>query len=223
MDTTPLPNQDSELSDDGIDATDTYVVRLTSYGKFTSDQLKDFLIQEPLITRYVVGREIDTGNEHYHIVLETDVSVSEQDVRDIIKAFLVPLWQLETGKLPRGFGNKQYNLQLSIDRDKAISYAVKLAEYWVEGYDPEYIEQRRAESFLKKKPSNFKSEYILLCNDFQSSTMDIREFMLKFIQLKAKYGQQVVLHHVYGYALSNMCLRDPSYAEEVVENYLYKI
>jgi len=221
MDTNPLPNQDSELSDSG--ETDTYVIRITSYGKFTQEQLKEFLEKEPLLFRYVVGRETDTGNEHYHVVLEVDSSVEEQEVRDIIKAFLIPLWQLDTGKLPRGFGNKQYNLQLANDKDKAISYAVKLSEFWFVGYESEYIDERKAESFSKKSPSNFKSEYRLLCDDFQSSDMDLREFMCKFVQLKAKYGQQVVLSHAYGYAISNMCVRDPSYGEEVVENFLYKM
>ena len=221
MEFTPLPNQDDELSDSGV--VDTYCIRLTSHAKFTQEQLKEFLDGEPLFFRYVVGKEVDTGNEHYHIVVDTDTSVEVQEVRDIIRAFLIPLWETEEHKLPRGFGNKQYNLQLSKDKDRAVSYAVKLSDFWFVGYEQEYIDERKAESFLKKSPSNFKSEYRLLCDEFRLSEMDIREFMVKFIQLKAKYGQQVVLHHAYGYALSNMCMRDPSYGSEVVENYLYKI
>lgn len=219
MDTTPLPSQDDDLSDNGL--LNTYVVRITSYDKFTFDELYNFILQEPLIYRFVIGRET-VPQEHFHLVLTTDISVETQDVKDIIRAFIVPLWQ-SNGKLPRGFGNKQYNLQLSEYQDKAISYAVKLAEYRYDGWSDEYIAQRKAESFEKKKPSNFKTEYVSLSKEFQESDMDIREFMIKYIALKAKYAQQVNTIHAYNYALSNLFLREPEQIEEHVENYLYKL
>ena len=37
--------------------------------------------------------------------------------------------------------------------------------------------------------------------------------MTKYITLKAKYGQQVNLHHAYGYALSSLIKREPDTAQ----------
>lgn len=219
--TTPLPNQESDLSDCGLDEEELvyYVIRITSHGKFTPDQLYKYLTDEYQICKYVVGRET-VPQEHYHIVAGVDKSRSELDVRDIVRSFIIPFWQ-EMGKLPRGFGNKQYNLQLSTDVDKAVTYAVKLSEIKYEGFDDDYIEKCKSESFDKKKPVNFKVEYQELCTEFQRSNMDLREFMIKFCNLKAKYGQQVIMSHAYGYALSNSILRDNN-AEDFVENFLYK-
>lgn len=217
--TSPLPTEGDGESDSGI--LSHYVVRLTSHGKFIMDQLEAFLKEEAEITQYVIGRET-VPQEHFHVVLTIDPSFNEQDVRDIIKAFLVPLWAKEDGKLPRGFGNKQYNLQISEDLDRAVSYAVKLGEYVYDGFTEEYIISRKAESFEKKKPSNFKSEYIDLCDLFYESRMDTREFMVAYISLKAKYGQSVRMSDAYGYALSNLFKREPESIEGFVEDFLYK-
>lgn len=227
MDTSPLPNRDGDLSDSDSLSTgslnlDYYCVRVTSHDKFSFDELKAFIADEPQIARYVIGRET-VPQEHFHLVLGVDVSVQIQDVKDIIRAFLVPLWQEDSGKLPKGFGNKQYNCQLSEDKDKAVSYAVKLKEYVYEGFDDDYIQSRVSASFEKKKPSNFKAEYLELCKQFQESDMDIKEFMVKYSVLKSKYGQQVRMHDAYGYALSNLIKRDPGEADSIVENFLYKV
>lgn len=220
MDTTPLPNQEDDTSDNGI--LSHYVIRITPHGKFTYDQLHEFIQAEYQICKYVIGRET-VPQEHFHLVVSTDVSIDVQEVRDIVRAFVVPFWVDENGKCPKGFGNKQYNLQVCNDIDKAISYAVKLGEIRHDGWSDDYIRQRGTESFEKKKPSNFKVEYRDLCTEFQEGEMDTREFMTRFVQLKAKYGQQVVMHHAYGYALSNQIQRDPSTAEDLVENFLYKV
>lgn len=220
-DTHSLPSQDEDLSDNGL--TTDYMVRITSYGKFTYEQLQSFIKDEYVICRYVIGREVDTGNEHFHMVLTTDITISLDDVKDIIRAFIVPLWADPiTAKCPRGFGNKQYNCQVVKDKDLAVSYTVKLAEFCYEGYSEEYISHRVADSFLKKKPNNFKKEYLDLCTRFKDSNMDIREFMIEYVRLKAQYGQQVRMNDAYAYGLSNMIARDPSQAEEEVESYLYK-
>jgi len=215
--TSSLPTQDLDPSDNGPA---TYAIRLTPYEKFTFQQVVDFLMETPYFLKFVISRE--TPKEHFHIVIETDETFDLEDVRECIRSFFVPFWQDDKGKLPRGFGNKQYNLQLSYDPDAAVTYAVKLGDFVYEGYSEEYILECKAKSFDKKKPSNFKSEYIDLSNRFQDSQMDIREFMISYCDLKAKYDQQVNLHHAYGYALSNSIKRDKN-AADFVENYLYKL
>lgn len=223
MDTTPLPNQDSDTDGDGM--TTEYFIRLTSYDKFTSEQLINFLQEECQITRYVVGRET-TPQEHYHISITTDISLELQDAKDIIRAFIVPLWEnTETRKLPLGFGNKQYNCQVTQEPEKQLSYILKDKDWdniWFEGYEREYLELRKAESFPKNKPSDFKSDYQELCNAFKSSEMNVRQFMTMFITLKAKYGQTVSLSIAHSYALSNLIQREPEQAETLVNNYLDK-
>lgn len=227
MDINPLPNLDCDSSDSDstIDLLDDninyYVARITSCEKFTFEQLKNQMSAEYQICRYVIGKET-VPQEHYHLVLGVDDTMKEIDVRDIIKAFLIPLWQNE-GKLPKGFGNKQYNLQVCEDLDKAVSYAVKCKDYVFEGFDEEYIKARQSESFEKKKVSNFKTEYAELCKEFQETQMDLREFMIKYCLLKSKYGQQVRAQDAYGYAMSNWIQRDPEKAEDFVENFLYKL
>lgn len=226
MDTTPLPTQDSDISDSGSVAThdsallSTYVVRITPCDKFTFQQVVDFLKGNESFYSYVVSRET-VPREHFHIVIQTDISVDIEDVRGDIRFFILPFWTDSSGRAPKGFGNKQYNLQISNDLNAAVSYCVKLGEYEYEGFEEDYILERKAASFDKKKPCNFKSEYRDLSNKFQESDMDIREFMIEFCNLKAKYDQQINMAHVYGYALSNLFKRDKN-SEEFVENYLYK-
>lgn len=227
MDTTPLPNRDGDLSDSDSLSTgslnlDYYCVRVTSHDKFSFDELKAFIADEPQIARYVIGRET-VPQEHFHLVLGVDVSVQIQDVKDIIRAFLVPLWQEDSGKLPKGFGNKQYNCQLSEDKDKAVSYALKLKEYVYEGFSDDYIQLRVSASFEKKNPSNFKSEFSDLEKRFMESDMDVMQFMKEYGRLKSKYGQQLTLTNAMAVANSVATRRDPSYWDELVENFLYKV
>jgi len=224
VETTSLPTQDSDQDDIGSvlpDELHTYAVRITSHDKFKPDQLVEFIRNEPLVCKFVIGRET-VPQEHFHIVLSVHNEVSEEDVRGIIRAFLVPFWQDNTTfKLPKGFGNKQYNLQISHTPDDAVRYAVKHHEIWYEGYTQEVIELRKAESFVKKKTSDFRSLYRDLCDRFQESNMDIREFMISMADLKAKFDQAVNMHSIYGYALSQLIKRDECSAE-FVENFLYK-
>lgn len=220
MDTNPLPNLDSDQSDSDPGVTDTYVIRLTSHGKFTFEQLHEFIHNEPMFCRYVVGRET-VPQEHFHLVVVVDPSFTMDDVRGCIRAFIIPFWETPDHRLPRGFGNKQYNLQESIDLDKAVSYAVKCAEFKFEGFEESYILERQAQSYEKKTPSNFRSEYRDLCLKFQETPdMDIRVFMIDYCNLKAKYDQQVNLSQAYAFALSQEMKRDKT-TELHVENYLY--
>jgi len=157
-DTTPLPNQESDFSDSGTDygLTTTYVIRMTPHDKFTMDQLKEYIHKEPSFCKYVLAQET-VPRPHYHLVVTTDVSFEIEDVRGTIKAFLIPFWVKDDLKLPRGFGNKQYNLQVAEDVDLAISYALKESNLYVyEGYSADYIQQRKEASFQKKSPSSLR-------------------------------------------------------------------
>lgn len=229
MDTSPLPTEECDSSDIGDLSTideltlNYYVVRITSYDKFSYEDIKEFLVAESSICQFVVGRET-VPQEHFHCVLGVDIEMDIQEVKDLIRAFIVPLWQTDEGKLPKGFGNKQYNCQLAKLKDEAVSYAVKCKEFYFEGFEEDYIKERLELSFEKKKTCNFKTDYIELCKKFQETNdMDIRDFMIEYVQLKAKYGQSVRIHDAYGYAISNVVKRDPSEAENIVENYLYKV
>lgn len=218
----PLPTEDSDSSETDSDLIN-YCVRIHNYNKFTFEELEDHFSQEPEIFRYVIGQEdTDKESEHYHLVLSVDSSVTETDVRDIIKAFLIPLWQTDKNKLPKGFGNKQYNLQITETIDEAIAYAIKEKKYVFEGFDPEYIKERENNSFKKKKRSDFKTELQDLRTKFNETDMDVREFMIEYTLLKAKFDQQVRMIDVYGTALSAEIKRNPSKAEDYVENFLYK-
>lgn len=220
-DTTSLPTQDSDPSDDGL--LSTYVIRITPHDKFTFEQVAQIFKDEPLLTKYVLSKET-VPREHYHAVIQCDISVEEDDIRGFVKSIIIPYWEDPVShKLPRGFGNKQYNLQISQDVDKAVSYAVKQGDYVFEGFEEHYILSRKTESFDKKKTSNFKSEYRDLCQQFQESTMDLREFMVQYVLLKSKYDQMVNIAHAYGYAISQQIKREKDCAEEFVENFLYKV
>lgn len=219
-DTTSLPTQDLDPSDSDLIS---YVVRITPHGKFTFEQVAQFIKEEPAIFQYVISQEL-LPQEHYHIVCSVDSSTTVQDVRDIIRAFITPFWEdPETHKLPRGFGNKQYNLQECANLDLAISYALKEASNFLfDGFTPEYIEERKSQSFAKKSITTFKLEYMQLSEDFQNSDMELRIFMIKLSQLKAKYDHQVNMHAIHQQALSNAIRRDPNVADEEVEKYLYR-
>lgn len=228
METTPLPTPYSEESDSDtitLDADDSplidYVLRVTPHDKFTFQQLEEFINAEHDIFRYVIGRETNP-REHFHLVVSVDEQITEQQVRDIIKAFIVPYWAVD-GKLPKGFGNKQYNLQVTETLDQAVSYAVKYQEYVFEGFDGEYIEQRVKASFKKPEKASFTTELRSLRQTFMDTDQDIREFMIAYAQLKAKFDQQVIMAHIYGYANSILIKRNPAEAVSMVENFLYRM
>lgn len=232
-----LLNRDLDPSDSDSVSTESslnhYVIRITPCDKFLTENLHQFLAEEPQLTNYLLAVET-VPHLHYHIVVSTDSSVSQQDVRDIIRAFITPFWiNPNTGKCPRGFGNKQFSILLPTNPpdcpddpipDHAVSYALKeTKEFYYEGFTEEYIEQCKAKSFPKKKVANFKVEYQQLVTKFHLSTMDMREFMTCYISLKAKYGQSIRTLDAYGYALSNLFLREPNLIENHVEAFLYKV
>lgn len=226
MDDHPLPNLDSDNSDSDIEDEGGlrdlvhWALRITPHDKFTYEEFKAYLHDYSQVARYVLSREL-VPREHFHAVLSIDKSVPEIEARDIPKHFLNKYWAV-LGKLPRGFGNKQYNLQQVKDLDKAISYVLKQHDYVYEIWDPDYIKEREAESFEKKAPCDFKNEYRSLCETWQSGTSSVADFMIDFCLLKAKYDQQVNMSHAYGYALSNLFKREPEEARRYVSNYLNK-
>lgn len=222
-----LPIQDDDSSDIGLPIEadlDYYLIRFTPCDKYTYEQLREFLSNHDSFCNYVVAQEL-TPQVHYHVVVGIDNSISEEDLKGEVSFFCRQFWaDPVTGKCPRGFGNKQFNVQKCEDKDKSVSYTLKdKNEYYFEGFPEQYIQDCIKNSFQKKKPNNFKVEYQQLVTEFQESTMDEREFMVKYVQLKATYGQQVRLSDAYGYALSNLIKRQPYKAEEFVENFLYKI
>lgn len=219
-----LPNRDLGSSDSDQQSQSNllhYVIRVTPYDKFQVGDLKEFISNESILMNYLIATEL-VPQTHYHLVVSTDSEVSEQQVKDVIRAFIVPLWaDPETGKCPRGFGNKQYSIELSTDVDKAVSYALKeTTEFYFEGFTQEYIDERKLQSFPKNKPSNFRIEYQALITEFQQTLMVTREFMIRYIKLKAKYGQSVRLSDAYGYALSNLFRRDPTLVDNSVDTFL---
>lgn len=237
MDIIPLPNNDSDPSDSGSvnpldelmsgideDEVVNYVIRLTTCQKYAFEDVIEFFKKEFVVTRFVAGLEEDhTDNEHVHLVVTVDKSLSELDIRDLVRNFLQryfinPL----TGKFVQGFGNKHYNLKLCRDLPKAISYACKQKKYHNECFDVTFVEDCVARSFTKNKPSDFKNKYRELCTTFQDSDMSIREFMTRFVLLKSEFGQQVQLNVAYGYALSNEIKRDNTAAGEYVDAFLEK-
>lgn len=216
----PSPNEGSEqeVSDDQStiyedDGRLPFILRLTPMEKYSMEDVKDWLDEN--FDFYVIAQE-SKPKLHYHVVVETEL----EDMRPLVQKFLYKYWP----ERPRGWGNAQYNLQWSTQPLRAISYVFKDKEiFFYKGYEEEFIDELRAKSFPKKSPNTFKLEYQELCNDYQVSDYDERWFMIKFIQLKAKYGQQVRLIDARAYALSNTIQRDPTTAEGIVEDYLYKI
>lgn len=227
MEISPLPTQDRDIRDSDQQSQQDdlvhYVVRITPYDKFTFDELRNRIDEEPYIFKYVIAQEVQP-QVHYHLVLTTDESFDIQQVKDIIRAFITPFWHNEdTHRLPRGFGNKQYNCQVATDVDQAISYALKdCKEFHQVGWDQKYIDERIASSFTKKDIKTFSLELQQLQKEFQESDMDISGFMTAFIRLKSRYNQMVNMQHAYQYALSQLIQRNPEQASDFVINFLYK-
>lgn len=216
---TSLPNSDSD-QDDGDQSVSTselntyvYVIRLTPMEKYSIDDLKQFL--SGMDNKAWLLAVESSPKLHYHCVIENDRDIDE--IKKLLRNFLFTYWPVR----PRGWGNAQYNCQVCEDKDRGISYALKdREEYYYDGYEQEYLDRCLSESFPKNSPSTFKVEYRELCDKFQGSDMEIDEFMVHFITLKAKYGQQVRVHDAYAYALSNSISRDGSVADTVVKDFL---
>lgn len=219
MSTISLPNNDngSEVSDD---LQKIYiVVRLTPDGAYTQDDLKKFLTENVAFTEWVVGVEV-LPKVHYHLVISTHFEFDT--IHEIIKE-QVHKWY--PPPRARGFGNKQWNCQLGKETlERGISYALKdKVEHFYEGFEADFIEYCLEASFPKNSTSNFKLEYLELCEEFQNSDMDIEAFMIKYSILKSKYGQQVKMQDALGYANSNLIRRNPDEAKIMVKNFLYKM
>jgi len=213
----PIEDSESEVSDLPEMYSCTYVIRLTPLEKYTVQDFIAWLEGNINTEKYVIAVETDP-QVHLHVVLETD----DPDFRTTLRqSFLYTYWP--DGQRPRGWGNKQYNLQESEDVDLAISYALKMkGDSFVKGYTAEYIEERKKASFPKNKRLDFKTELLNLRNNFLESDMTTHQFMISLCQLKARYDQQVNMHHIYNFALSIEIKRDPSSAENLVESFLYK-
>lgn len=217
--TTSPPNGDVDPEVDGQSVSTSglngncYVVRLTPMEKYSLEDLKKFLTE---MDNHSWILAVETKPKlHYHCVIENDDDMDDFKAR--IRSFLFTYWEVR----PRGWGNAQYNCQVCNDKRRAISYALKdKEEYYYEGYDQAYIDWCIQESFPRNSPSTFRVEYRELCERFQASDMEIGEFMVQFIILKSKYGQQVRVVDAYSYAISNAVKRDPSYASSLVQDFL---
>lgn len=212
----PNDDDDSVISDDLVN---TYCIRVTPDDAvpFTMGDIKKYLDSTYETDSWVVARE-EKPKTHFHIVLQTYDDLKTVR-KSLTETFLYMYWPVRE----RGWGNKQYNLKVSVTPLEALSYALKeKVEYIFHGYEQGFIDERIEASFQKNKPSNFKLEYHDLVERFQSSDMDTRTFMILFITLKAKYGQQVRLTDAFAYANSNAVLRDPTFADNLVEDFLYK-
>lgn len=220
----PLPNSDSDNSDSGSDSGSCivdYVVRVTPCDKFTYEDFCKYIDDCGDICRYVISRETNP-KEHFHLVMSVDEGIAFDDARAIIRSYVAEFWYV-LGKLPRGFGNKQYNFQLANDIDKAISYAVKQGDFKYVGYDDEYIKSKKGESFTKPSVSDFKKDHAELCERFQTSDLSVGGYMKEFCLLKAKHGQLVNMQHAYQSALSNLFKREPDAVNSYVNNFLSRV
>lgn len=211
-----------------------YVLRMTPDNKFHDNVLIDHLSKH--FDKFILAVEV-APKEHFHAVIWTEMEL--QDVRDIItEQFLYHYWPVRG----RGFGNAQYNLQVAKTEeeveedsknkhkeyfkmyDRAVSYCVKDHDIIAsEGLSTEYIDKCIDESFAKKDIATFKIQLRKLEIEFKDTPeMGIDYYMIRYIQLKAKYEQAVRLLDAHGHALSALIRRDPKEASDLVEAYLYK-
>lgn len=228
----PTNDEEGEVSDlssvyDEDEFRNTYVVRFTPLGKYTFEQVVQWL--KDYFQFWIIAVE-SLPQVHYHMVIDHDEGLKE--MKELCRGFIYEKFGPEDRK--RGFGNKQYNCQLAKPRTEenadmvspAISYCLKDKEHYeYQGYEPDFIERCVQESFPKKSVESFKVELRNLLDKFAATrTMDVRDFMVEFCLLKAKYEQTVVPSHAYGFANSALIRRDGrGAAEDLVENYLYTV
>lgn len=197
-----------------ISEKDTYVLRLTPLEKYSRQEAIGWLNAK--FQKWFISTE-GTPQLHFHVVFETEDL--EEDVRKIVKDFVYNYWPAPR---PRGFGNKQYNLQLSETPDLAIRYAAKHRDYEYYGYSDDYITEQVNLSFLKSK-EDFQSDLIKLKLEFHNTPMTSREFMIRLNWLSSKYGRNVNIATVYQTALSVLIAREPEQSAVAVDNFLDRL
>nr|QKN88906.1 MAG: replication-associated protein [Cressdnaviricota sp.] len=220
-----LPNQELERSDSDDssvyvdeDTDYNYVIRLTPQGKYEVQDVERWLRSQTRFSSWVLATET-LPRKHYHLVVSvSNFDEDAFDIKPLVREFLFTYWPIRE----RGWGNAQYNCQLTQDLTQAITYAVKEKTFIYEGYAPEFIEECSKNSFTKNSTKTFTIEFNELKTQFLTEDMEPKTFMVKFIQLKAKYSQMVNVSHAYQYMLSLQVQKDPQYALEIAENYLYK-
>lgn len=204
MMTSSLPTQDGQSDDGQTEDNDAYIVRLTPFGRYSFEEAMDILDND-LIVSWVMSQELNP-QEHFHIVVKAKTKTPKDKIKKIFKDFVYSFWP----ERARGFGNAQYNFQVSLDEKKAISYALKeQKKYEFSNYTEEFINERLDDSFLKTQ--NYKAEYTVLCKEFITG-MDDTTFKQKLILLRAKYGLKISLNDINAYLLSNKVSRNPEYA-----------
>lgn len=231
--TSPIDDDGSVVSDHThstqVEAETCYVVRMTPLEKYSMEDLIKFIDEQMDNSSWIIAEELSKKDKtHYHLVLENFCTLEHMKLS--LRTFLDGYWP--PGERKRGFGNKQYNVQVAEDKEKAISYALKeqkgkeisLRKYTYKGYSQEAIDYYIDNSYTKADKATFKVEYQALCDRFRSDfTMTTREFATEFIRLKAKHGQQVRRQDVIGYTLSNEVARNPDTAAELAENFISDI
>jgi len=196
-----------------------YMLRITPQNRFTRAQLTQFL--NKTFCEWILGQEDSKKSKlHYHVVIMDDDPLPA--IRDSVLEFLYIYWQKhERG---RGWGH-QYNLQTIENLSDSIAYTIKDNNYEIsDGINDSTIQELYHKSFQKYSKDDFQREFDKIAADYKvQKDMSMSDFMRRFIILKAKYRQPIKMSYIYEVALSHEVHRDNSYAERLVDAYLYKI
>ena len=211
-----------------VESTHVYQLRLTPYGRYTLDSAIDYF--DPLIDDWVVTVESSKkGKEHFHFLLYSDSLNVKEDVAELVSVFLHRYWTSAERK--RGYGNKQYNLQVTTDAEQALTYILKdggiLRSTPI--FTTDLLSTYRVKSFPKFSKDEFQIEFEQLKKNFKERLpgaeggTSLEYFMIEFVKLKAKYRQPIKLSYIYEVGLANYLHRNPEESKRVVRDYLDKL
>jgi len=196
-----------------------YMLRMSPLDRYTLETCKEWLAS--FTDNWILGVESSKKDkEHYHCTLY--VPMEEQELRDIINKFL----SIQFPEPPkRGDANKRYNLACVSEPEKAAQYSIKENnEHYGKNINPKYIEDIKKKAFAKFDKGTIAKELEALKAEFKiNNKITIADFMIKFVDIKAKYRQPISLTYIHQLATSCECNRNPDYSTQIVSEFLSKI
>lgn len=196
-----------------------YMLRMTPDGKYSRGHLEAY-IDNLSQRRYVCAMENSKKSKiHFHITIVSHLE--EEEIRDAIREFLKVAFP---DPPKRGDANKQYNLTLARDVNKAFRYTIKEKDItYGDGIKKSYMDKCLKTAYLKFDKHTYKTKYEAIRDNYLEYDLTDSDLFIKIVQLKADYRQPINMAQIHQQVISCICHKYPHRTEQFVNDYIAKI
>lgn len=161
--------------------------------------------------KWIISEEGDGDHTrlHHHIIISTKQDIKRDTIRQHIKEVY-----------PTLKGNKSIYIQPCKDKKQLTKYTLKEGQYKYNGFSKDFIKNMERcaspKTDLKKNIQDIEDQYIL-------GQLDDKEFLSKYIQLKALHDQPLYLNHIQAYMTKQMTKKNPGLSNLIADTILFRI